>query len=137
MKRLLLVLPFLLLLVSCEEQKFSEMKWERATCIQLSYVPSTVIEGGIHPGMSMSGKLCFTVTPDQTTAERWCVVLKCSDHGKTFAFDNKDLYENITPGQTIELGYVEEYMVNVKKKTQRLVDLHTKEIRVSTKVIQR
>ena len=137
MKKLLLLLPFLLMLVSCEEQQYSELKWEKAKCMQLSYVPQNIIRGGLQPGMNWDGDLVIHVVPDQVTPEQWCVVLKCLNHGKTFAFDNKDLYQNITPGQLLELGYVEEYMVDVKKNTKRFIDYHTREIKVNTNIIRR
>lgn len=94
-----------LTLLSCNPELKSEPMYEQAEVIQMVYLPDTQ-RTDMAPGISMSGKVVFTVV---TTghSEYWGVVFRCKDHNKTFTLAGKDIYEKVKQGQIVQLKYIE------------------------------
>jgi len=127
MKHILLMI-FSLMLIGCEQTKFSDLKEEKAEVIQLSYIPSTTSSvSGLSMDMTGSGGIGI-VYGSSTTSEVWVVVFRC-DHKKTFAFKGKEIYDRCKVGEIVTLKYVEEIRFDPKKfNSEKVVDYHTKQI---------
>jgi hypothetical protein len=98
MKRCM-VLFLIASLVGCYKQ--GPMKTEQAEVLQLVYVPST---SGVGVGMSMKGNMVMTTV---RTSEVWAVVVRCSDHNKTFSIRGKDIFDRCRVGDVVTIQYHE------------------------------
>jgi len=108
MKKVLLFLVCVCL-SGCIVTKESELKQEEAEVIQLSYIPRVTSNiSGVAPGISSSGNMTMSfVSGTSVSPEVFAVVLRCSEHQKTFALKSKEMYERVKPGDKITLKYVD------------------------------
>lgn len=96
-----------LLLAGCVERRESPVKTERATVVQLAYLPAS----------------------DGTTVrmpEVWAVVFRCADHQRTFALRDKGVYERAEVGTEVVLEYVD--VIEVRDGQEIVVDQQTKRV---------
>jgi len=99
----------LLCCLGCEYTKIetSEVMVERAVVDQLIFSPSHH-DSNFSPGLSTGGDLTFTVT-SVDIPEKHGVIFKCR-HGK-FYISRKELWENLSQGDCVDIQYLEVYKV--------------------------
>jgi len=119
----LVLISIFVALVSCNEQK-SDPLTEKAEVIQLVYLPDTQ-RTSLAPGFSGSGNVTFTVV-SSGHEEYWGVVLRCSDHNKTFTLSGKTIYERVKVGQIVNLKYIEIFRIEDGEK--KVLDYKTIEL---------
>lgn len=105
----ILIAAVLMMMFGCERRYESAVMHEKATVIELSYVPATrgMTSGGVGFSMSGRGGACFVPGQSVSTREVWAVVFRCEKHGRTFALSGKSIYERAEVGMEVELEYVE------------------------------
>lgn len=101
-------------LVGCTRTHDGPVKEERATVLQMAYAPATDSSG---TGITSSGKVAFV---SSYAPEVWAVVLRCHEHGRTFALRGKDLYDRCATGMVVRLRYVE-----ILDDQEQVVDFRT------------
>lgn len=123
-----MVCLLMMTMTGCVQRKLSSEKSETAEVIQLSYIPSVVSHTtGVGPSIGSEGSVGIAIVSATTTApEQWAVVLRCSDHHKTFALECKELYDRVKAGDRIKLYYVDvlEYD-DSKPNSEQVIDQHT------------
>lgn len=149
MKKTILILMLVFGLLGCDgmittKNRYSELKEETAEIIAMNYVPSRS-DTQLNPGMTMNGD--FVISLSSTSfPEVYAVTLRCSDHNKTFAFDNEEIFNKVKIGETIILRYVdviqESYiyqkgkLIMVRNSTI-IIDQHTKQIIIDKNIINK
>jgi hypothetical protein len=119
-----------------EYTKYSDIQYEQASVVQVTYVPESTSTGiGFVP--TTDSQISLMVTSD-TTPEQWIVVLHCEEHDKTFALKSKAFFERVKPDDTVTLGYVDELHYHLSKPDECwIVDQHTKNITINDKTTER
>lgn len=140
-KNYFIILTFLLCLAGCLETKYTEVKEETAEVLQLSYIPSQSFESdgigfgasAITEGISINN-VSFIFNSGKTE-EVYAVVLRCSEHKKTFAIKSKDLYSQVKVGDIITLQYQDlvEYDTEATNNKERIIDTKTISFSLITK----
>ncbi len=105
----------------------SAAKFEKATVIQMAYVPRS--SGSTSAtGFTTNGDLTFS-SGSVTTPEVWAVVFKCKEHGATFSLTGKDIYSKFHPGQVVTLEYVD--IIETIDGKEYVTDHQTKVVHIS------
>lgn len=110
--RSLLVLVLLLTSVQkdCDGTYLSEhTNTEEAVVVQMAYIPATESETSGVAITSGKGIGVGPVFASTSTEEIWAVVIRCKEHGKSFALRGKEVYDICSVGARVELTYRERY----------------------------
>lgn len=126
MKKLLVIL-LCLTIVGCGKIEYSEVKQEIAEVITMNYIPS-YSDCDLAPGMTTNGDMTFSLH-NSYQPEKWVVVLRCSEHNKTFALQNKDLFNKVKVGNVVTLNYVDEIWTDDKGNSS-VTNQHTRSIEI-------
>lgn len=92
--------------------------------------------------MSTSGDFVFSMS-EHVYPETWVVILRCSEHNKTFGIKNKLLFESVKIDDIVVLKYVDEIQYFPYAKSgihaglETVIDQHTKQIDVNGSIINR
>jgi len=133
MKKLILILC-LLVITGCGKIEYSGIKQEQAEVITMNYIPE-FSDCDLAPGMTTNGDLTFSLHSTYQ-AEKWIVVMRCSEHNKTFAIQNKELFNKVKVGSILTLNYYDEIYTDDKGNSS-VTRQHTKSIEVGNETVQR
>jgi len=118
-----------LVVAGCGKVEYSTIKQETAEVITMNFIPS-YSDCDLAPGMTTNGDMTFSLHSSYQP-EKWIVVLRCSEHNKTFALQNKELFNKVKVGNVVTLNYVDEIWTDDKGNLMS-TDQHTKSIEVSS-----
>ena len=113
--------------LGCDKYSTTAEKTETATVVALSYTPKATGSGtAIGPTFS-GGKMGLSISSvSVTTPEVWGVILRCSDHKKTFCLNSRAMFEQVKPGDTVTLIYVDDIVKLEATGETKIRDSHTR-----------
>lgn len=109
MKRLIvlsILWVFLILsLMGCTRE--SGPMYETAKVVAKSYVPKVITKVAPSTGITGNGDIVFTGGTTSTSQEIWAIVVECSEHHRSFAINNKEIWASVQIGDVLDLTYIE------------------------------
>jgi hypothetical protein len=113
--------------IGCDKYSTTGEKTETATVVTLSYTPKATGSGTAIGPTFTGGKLGISISSvSVTTPEVWGVILRCSDHKKTFCLNSKAMFEQVKPGDVVQLIYVDDIVTLEATGETKIRDSHTR-----------
>ena len=81
--------------------------YETAKVVAKSYVPKVITQVAPSTGITSNGDIVFTGSTTSTSQEIWAIVVECSEHHRSFALNNKEIWASVQIGDVLDLTYIE------------------------------